>query len=504
MKARALLAALAVVATVRAPVAASSAGLTVGSKAFPESWILAEALATLIRDAGVAEVSHRANLGGTEIVWQALESGAVDAYPEYTGTIAQVLLGGTTDASESELRERLAARGIVLSAPLGFNDGYALAMTRERARALGVRSISDLAAHAELRLALTHEFLGRADGWPGLARRYGLTLPTPRGIQHELAYQAIASGEADVIDIYTTDAQIEQLGLAVLDDDRGFFPRYDAVWLYRADLAQREPRALAAMARLIGRIDEAAMIRANVRVVLERAPYATAAHELVDAVAGVPRGADVTHSGWRPHVVRNVLRHLWLVGVSLAAAVVVGVPLGIAADRSRAVARGALALTGLVQTVPSLALLALLIPLLGIGAAPALAALFLYSLLPIVRNTLLGFTSVPVPLREAADAIGLSPRARLLRVQLPLAAPAILAGIKTAAVIDVGAATLAALVGAGGLGDPILAGIQLRRADLILEGALPAAALALLVQWSFDGIERLLVPRALRERATQS
>lgn len=494
---------VAVVATLLAPALAHSQ-LVVGSKAFPESWILGEALAELARDAGVTPVAHRANLGGTEIVWQALTSGAIDVYPEYTGTIAEVLLASPGRATLGELRAGLASRGIAVSEPLGFNDGYGLAMARARADALGIRAISDLARHPELRLALTHEFLGRADGWPGLARRYGLECAAPRGIQHELAYQAVASGEAEGIDVYTTDAQIEHLGLVVLDDDRGFFPRYDAVWLYRADLERREPRALGSMNRLIGRIDEAAMTRANARVVLDRVPYATAARELITAVVGAEAGAPSASAGWRVSMVRNVLRHLWLVGVSLAAAVAVGVPLGVAADRWRAVARTALGLTGLVQTVPSLALLALLIPLLGIGAAPALVALFLYSLLPIVRNTYLGFTSIPVPLRESADAIGLSSRARLLRVHLPLAAPAILAGIKTAAVIDVGAATLAALVGAGGLGDPILAGIQLRRADLILEGALPAAALALLVQWSFDGIERLVVPGALREHATSA
>ncbi len=162
-----------------------------------------------------------------------------------------------------------------------------------------------------------------------------------------------------------------------------------------------------------------------------------------------------------------------------------GVPLGILAARSRLLAGLTLASRVCVQTIPSLALLAFLIPVLGIGVKPALVALFLYSLLPIVRNTYVGLTTIPPPLVEAGAALGLSPRARLLRLHLPMASPAIMAGIKTSAVINVGTATLAALIGAGGLGEPILSGIQLRRHDLILEGALPAALLALLVQWGF-------------------
>jgi osmoprotectant transport system permease protein len=153
---------------------------------------------------------------------------------------------------------------------------------------------------------------------------------------------------------------------------------------------------------------------------------------------------------------------------------------------------------GVVQTIPSLALLAFLIPFLGIGAGPALVALFLYGLLPIVRNTYTGLTTIAPGLRESAEVLGLTPRARLVRIELPMAAPSILAGVQTSAVINVGTATLAALIGAGGLGEPILSGIQLRDTTLILEGAIPAALLALAVQAGFDLLERALVPRGLR------
>src|SRR5690606_5381782 len=159
--------------------------------------------------------------------------------------------------------------------------------------------------------------------------------------------------------------------------------------------------------------------------------------------------------------------------------------------------------TGLLQTLPSLAVFVFMIPLFGIGAAPAIAALFLYSLLPIVRNTHAGLTAIPIELRETAAAIGLPPATRLWRVELPLALRPILAGIKTAAVINVGTATLGALIGAGGYGQPILTGIRLDDLGLIFEGAIPAAILALLVQGLFEAVEYGLTPRGLRLAARQ-
>jgi osmoprotectant transport system permease protein len=481
--------------------------VVVGSKAFAESWILADALAAEMRAEGIPRVTHRRNLGGTEIVYQALRSGSVDVYPEYTGTILEVILQTHRPLPLREMRVELAKRGVAMSDPIGFDDSYAIAVSDSTARRYGLATISDLARHPELRMGLTHEFLGRPDGWPGLARAYGLQMRDVRGIQHELAYEAIASGMIDATDIYTTDAQIERLHLRVLEDDRSFFPRYDAVWLYRADLPLREPRALAALLRLTGTIDRATMIRANARVALHGAASAEAAESLRGALRGAVSdgaargsGGAETSSAASPirSILRNTAQHVKLVALSLLAAALVGIPLGILAAGSPAIGNLLLGATGLAQTIPSLALLAVLIPVFGVGVVPALIALFVYSLLPIVRNTSVGLTTIPPSLLESAACLPLSPRARLLRIRLPLASPAILAGLRTSAVINVGSATLAALIGAGGLGEPILTGIQLRRNDLILQGAIPAALLALLVERVFDGIERLAVPRGLR------
>ena len=180
-------------------------------------------------------------------------------------------------------------------------------------------------------------------------------------------------------------------------------------------------------------------------------------------------------------------------GLSLGAAILIAIPLGVLAYLRPRLGEVVLAVTCIVQTIPALALLVFLIPWLGIGAKPAIAALFLYSLLPIVRNTHAGLRNLPADVRESAIALGLPTAARLRLVELPLAAPSILAGIKTAAVINVGTATLGALIGAGGYGEPILTGIRLDDMGLILEGAVPAAILALLVQGAFELAERAVV-----------
>lgn len=477
--------------------AADAPKVTIGSKAFPESWILGEAMADLARP--FASVDHKRNLGGTEVLWSALRSGSVDAYVEYTGTIAEVILQSDARLELASLRQKLSALEIGVTEPLGFNDGYAIAVTRAVSERIGLRAISDLARHPEVRAAFTHEFLGRKDGYPGLAARYGLDLREVHGIQHELAYEALASGQVDATEIYTTDPQIERLGLVLLADDRGFFARYDAVLLYRADLPTRAPGAFGGMMRLVGTVSERRMLRANALVAGgAESPESAAAWLVRDALGQDGPGPSRARAALAA-ILGATLRHLELVFVSLLLAVCAGVPLGVLAARSRTLAALTLTIAGLLQTIPSLALLALLIPVLGIGAAPALVALFLYSLLPIVRNTYTGLTGIAPALTEAAEAIGLSERARLFYVALPLASPTIMAGIKTSAVITVGTATLAALVGAGGLGDAILEGIALRDTARILEGAVPAAALALLVEWGFGRLDRLVVPRGLRD-----
>jgi osmoprotectant transport system permease protein len=484
-----------------APARADGRPVRVGSKRFVESYVLAEIVAQLARREGVA-AEHDQGLGGTAVVFRAIEDGSIDAYPDYTGTIAEATLkNGASDLAA--LRAALAPRGLALSEPLGFENTYALAVSRAVAQKLGLSKVSDLVAHPELRVALSNEFVGRRDGWPGLVEKYGLKFAPPKAIDHALAYEAIARGEADVVDVYTTDAKIARFDLVVLTDDLHFFPPYEAVLVYRADLPARVPAFARVLERLKGSIDAKTMQQMNARADLDGVPFARVAGDFLAGKDGGPRaepGGRVGLLGGTLDVVRrHGPRHLMLVVVSLLMSIVVGLPLGVLAYARRRIGVGVLAVTGVVQTIPSLALFCFFIPLLGIGPVPALAALFLYGLLPIVRNTYAGLVSIPEDLREAAVAIGLSPLERLRNVELPLASRTILAGIKTSAVVAVGSATIAAFIGAGGFGEPISTGLSLNDVTTILEGAIPAAVMALLVEGVFMLIERVAVPRGLRE-----
>lgn len=475
--------------------AATATPVRIGSKAFVESEVLGEIAGQAIEAAGVP-AEHRRALGGTRVLWEALVRGDLDAYPEYTGTVAREILGGAAGPALPALRAALAPRGIGITGSLGFEDTYALGMRPEVARRLGIRRISDLARHPELRLGLTNEFLDRADGWPALRQRYALPQQDVRGLDHDLAYRAVAAGQIDVTDLYSTDAEIRRLGLTVLEDDRRAFPEYQAVFLYRRTLAQRAPAAVAALRRLEGRIPQAEMIDLNARAQIDRQPVGEVAAGFLRDRLGLSAPAPV--AGFAVRLWARTREHLALVGASLALALAAAIPLGVWAARRPVAGRVILSTVGVVQTIPSLALLVFMIPLLGIGSGPAVAALAAYALLPIVRNTHAGLTGIAPELLESARSLGLSSWARLRRVELPLASPAILAGVKTAAVIAVGTATLGALIGAGGYGQPILTGIRLASVPIILEGAIPAAALALLVQGIFDALERVLVPRGMR------
>jgi osmoprotectant transport system permease protein len=472
--------------------------VTVGSKKFTESVILGEMATQLARSTGAEPVVHRRELNGTQVLWEALLSGAIDVYPEYTGTISEEILAGHGLQDEESMRQALSERGVRMSRPLGFNDTYAIGMKEERAAQLGIRKISDLRDHPDLRFGFSDEFMKRKEGWPGLRKRYHLPQQNFRGLDHDLAYQGLENDAIDATDVYSTDAEIRYHGLRVLEDDLHHFPAYQAVWLYRADLEQREPEVVRALLQLEGRISEAEMIDLNSRAKnpKENVPESQVAADFLARTLDVH--VSVEERGVAAELLRHTEQHLFLVAVSLAAAIVVAVPLGILAARRPALGQVILSVVGIIQTIPSLALLVMLIPLLGLYEKPAIVALFLYSLLPIVRNTYAGLHDIPASMRETAAALGLPPAARLRLVELPLAARAILAGIKTSAVINVGTATLGAIIGAGGYGEPILTGIRLRDVSLILQGAIPAALLALLVQGLFELAERWLVPRGLR------
>ena len=469
----------------------SAADVVIGSKKFTESYVLGEIGKRILSDAAIP-AEHRQGMGGTIILWEALRGGQIDAYPEYTGTIATEILKSDPSLSLDQIRDSLEKLGVGMTAPLGFNNTYALVMRRSEAQRLGIHTISDLRKHPELKIGLTHEFLEREDGWRPLRARYGLPQQDIIGIDHSLGYNALANGSIAVKDAYSTDAKIEQNNLVVLEDDLQFFPKYEAVFLFRSSM---RANAIVALGRLEGTLDEARMIRLNAEA--ERARNYARAADLYFERSARP---NALNDSFPRKLARWTLRHLQLAGFSLLLSILVGIPLGIVASRGGAMGHLILGFAGVVQTIPSLALLALLVPLpfFGISVRTAITALFLYGLLPIVRSTATGLQDIPRSLRESAVALGLSPLARLWKIYLPMASRSILSGIKTSAVINIGTATLAALIGAGGLGEPIISGLNLNDHVIILEGAIPAAVLALLVQWCFDLLDRVLIPKGLR------
>jgi len=469
--------------------------VVIGSKKFTESVILAEMGVQLARSGGAE--ARRDDLGGTPALWLALTQGDIDAYPEYTGTITRQIL----KSEPPDLAAALAAHGVRISRSLGFRNNYALGMRKDVAAAKGIAKISDLRTHPDLRLGIIHEFLDRPDGWPGVKQHYGLPQTNVQGMNHTLAYRALVEKAIDVTEVYTTDGEIAQYDLLVLDDDRNFFPAYEAVWLYRTDLEARHPKVVEQLRRLEGHISEPEMQRMNSQAQGEqKEDERQIASEFLQRSLGVEAGAAVESAdgSLAGRLLETTYEHLRLVVPSLLAAVLVAVPLGVLAARWPMLGKGVLAATGVLQTIPSLALLLFMIPVMmwlvgkGTGAPPAIAALFLYSLLPIVRNTHAGLMGIPASLRESAEALGLPSWARLWRIELPLAAAMILAGVRTAAVINVGTATLGGFIGAGGYGRPILRGIDKFDVPLMLEGAIPAAVLALTIEVLFGLVERVV------------
>lgn len=496
--------------------------IVVGSKPFGESYLLAELFAQILEARGLA-VTRRFGLGGTEIVFPALQQGAIDVFPEYTGSGLLVILKApmATDPAavfDTVSREFRARYDVQWLAPLGFENTYAMSVRTEMASRLGLRTLSDAArVSSQLRAGFTADFIGLPDGLPGLRAAYGLAPASVSALAPALKYQALVAGDVDIIDAYSTDGLLDRYPITVLVDDRRVFPPYDAAAVVRGALARERPAAVAALGELSGRLDVTRMRRLNARVEVEGQAVADVARAaLADlglvadrAAAGAPPGAAAGAGStpaassfvaylWarRGAIATMSLRHLWLAGVSLAAAIVVGVGLGLVFARRRAAeltTRG----IGILQTVPGIALLAFMLPVLGIGVVPAMAALFLYSLYPIVRGTVTGVREADRQAVDAAVALGMTSRQVLTWVQVPLAVPVIMAGIRTAAVTNVGTATLAAFVGGGGLGDPIVAGLALADTRMILSGAIPAAGLALVVDLVLARAQRWLTPPGL-------
>ena len=496
---------------------ATLATVHVGTKNFAESHLLGEIFAQAIESRGVA-VERHFGLGGSLVAFEALRSGALDVYPEYDGTALLVLLKepldpplGPSGNAPRRIAERvaqgMAARGLAWLAPLGFANDWVLAVPALVAAREGLVSLSDIPAALERGIRLnggfSAEFLDRADGLHALERAYGFTLPEARPMSEPLKYAAVAEGKVTLIDASSTDARLGSLHLTGLTDDQHFFPSYQCAPLARADLATREPAAVAALLSLAGRIDLPTMRRLNA-LVLSGASDAQVASDFLSGAGlaapvagsrGTGRATTLQFLAEKSgYLGRLVVRHLELTFGALLVATLLGLGLGLLASRRPLAETIVLKTVGIAQTIPGLPLLAFLVPWLGIGVWPSLVALFIYALLPIVQATHAGLISVDPDLLWVATGQGMTDRQLTRWVRFPLAAPVAFSGIRVAAVTTVGNATLAAFVGGGGLGEPILSGLTLNDTRLILLGAVPAAMLALTMDTGLAWISKKLAP----------
>ncbi len=469
--------------------------IKVGAKHFNEGYILSEMIALLLENEGFA-VERKFNLGGTNVCFEALRNEAIDIYPEYTGTILSEILKQKSTLKFQEIEQLLTEKyALKISQPFGFNNTYAIVLKPELAQKYQLKKLSDLRKLSQLKGGLSYEFLKREDGWAKLAAFYGLK-QKPVGIEHGLAYKAIVNNEIDFTDAYSTDGEIVQYKLTLLADDLAFFPTYQAVAFYSPTIPAK---ATLAIKKLQGILSETVMQQLNAEALYQKKSFKEiASHFLVEHKL-IKVQKNETEGKWK-EILSHTLEHLKLTFLSLLLAIALAIPLGVLLYRYQRLLKPVLYLTGILQTIPSIALLALMIPFVGIGIVPAIIALFIYALLPILRNTIIGLYAVDPQLKKVATAIGLTRYKRLILIELPLATPMIITGIRTAAVINVGTATLAAFIGAGGLGEFIVTGLALNNTTLILQGAIPSAMLAILLELGFEVIERLLVSEHLRQK----
>jgi osmoprotectant transport system permease protein len=467
--------------------------IIVGSKHFNEGYILSEIVAQLLENEGFT-VERKFNLGGTAISFEALRTGAINVYPEYSGTIATEILKSNRELSLAEIGASVQQQyQLEISKPYGFNNTYAIVMNAATAARLTMSSISDMVKHPELKGGLSYEFLKREDGWQHLTAFYQLN-QTAAGMEHGLSYNALTNGNIDFTDAYSTDGEIRKYGLVVLKDDRHFFPDYSAVNLYQSSLPEKAKLALQKLNFLI---DENKMQQMNAMALFQKKEFSDIAHDFLASNGLLQANTPIKH-GDLYDLWQHILKHLLLTFLSAAIAVCIAVPLGLLLYKNQLFLNPILYLTGIFQTIPSIALLALMIPLLGIGMVPSITALCIYSLLPILRNTISGLKGVDPQLKNVATSIGLNASQQLRLIEFPLAIPSILSGIRIATVINVGTATLAAFIGSGGLGEYIVTGLALNNTDLILRGAIPSAVLAIGIELLFELAESKFIPRHLR------
>ena len=466
------------------PCFASERTITVGSKRFTENLIIGEIFAQLLEDRGFV-IKRKLGLGGTMVAFNALNENEIDVYPEYTGTLIKAIF---KKKDFNSVREILSKKNIDLLPPLGFDNSYCLIMNRDHAHALGIKTISDLSHFPHLRGGLSFEFQARNDGWNQLKKVYSLKNKI-KGIEIPLTYKAVKNNKVDFAEAYSTEPMIKKMNFIILKDDHHFFPKYKALALIHNSLPEKAKKTLKLLS---GRISNEIITNLNAQAA-SGISINKVVNEFLNREKLIFNKKQIKKDNFWIKTYKRTKIHLFLTTFAVFLAILVAFPFALFSVGNQKFSKLILGLSGVFQTIPSIALLAFMIPLFGIGYKPAIIGLFIYSLLPILRNTYTSLNQIDPNLIMAARGIGLYPKEIFFLIKLPLALPTLLAGIRTATILNIGTATLAAFIGAGGLGEPIVTGLALNNSWLILQGAVPAALLAIIIDWIFSLIEKQFV-----------
>ena len=418
------------------------------------------------------------------MAFKALEQKEIDVYPEYTGTLAKAIFQ-SEDNSLEFIRSKLLKKNINFLQPLGFENTYCLIMKKSTAQKLKIKKISDLGFHPHLRGGLSFEFQERSDGWKKLKKLYSLKNQI-KGVEIPLTYKAVKNNKVDFAEAYSTEPMIEKMDFFILDDDKKFFPKYEALTLFHRDLPQKAKDVLKT---LNGRITNEIIVKLNALAV-SGVSIPKIANNFLTENNFIDNKKRVNPNNFWIKTYHRTKIHLFLTGFAVLLATLIALPFAFLSASNPKISKLILGLTGIFQTIPSIALLAFMIPFFGIGYKPAIVGLFIYSLLPILRNTHTAINQIDPRLIMVAKSIGLYPMEVFFLVKFPLAFPTFLAGVRTATTLNIGTATLAAFIGAGGLGEPIVTGLALNNSGIILQGAIPAALLAILIDGTFGLIEK--------------
>ena len=459
--------------------------ITVGSKRFTENLIIGEIFAQLLEDRGFF-VQRKLGLGGTMVAFNALKKKEIDVYPEYTGTLRTIIK--SKEREFKFIKEILSKKNIKPLPPLGFDNSYCLIMNRDQAHSLGIKKISDLGLFPNLVGGLSFEFQARNDGWSQLKKVYSLKHKI-KGIEIPLTYKAVKNNKVDFAEAYSTEPMIREMNFIILEDDRHFFPKYEALALIHNSFPEKARNILKLLS---GRISNEIIVNLNTQATSGLSIHKVANKFLINNKLITNKNQTKKDNFWIKTYNRTKT-HLFLTGIAVFFAILVAFPFAFFSAGNQRISKLILGLAGIFQTIPSIALLAFMIPLFGIGYKPAIIGLFIYSLLPILRNTYTAFNQIDPNLIMTARGVGLYPTEIFFSIKLPLAFPTLLAGIRTATILNIGTATLAAFIGAGGLGEPIVTGLALNDNWLILQGAVPAAFLAITIDWIFSLIEKRLI-----------